>query len=84
MTIRSRFSLPLAAATIGFALALAPAAFAQGMSKDAMGKTDTMSKPGDKMSKDAMGKTDTMSKPDDKMSKDAMGKKDMKSDGMKK
>jgi pentapeptide MXKDX repeat protein len=79
MTIRTRVALAISAAALSFGLTLAPAAFADDMSKDGM-KKETMSKDGmkkDTMSKDSM-KKDTMSK--DSMSKDGM-KKD---DGMKK
>jgi pentapeptide MXKDX repeat protein len=75
MTIRTRVVLGISAAALSFSLALAPAAFADDMSKDGM-KKDTMSKDGmkkDTMSKDGM-KKDTMSK--DSMSKDGMKKDD--------
>ncbi len=74
MTIHSR--LMLSAAAMCASLALAPAAFAQTMSKE----TPAMSNPsGDKMAKpDAMGKTDTMGKTD------AMAKPADKTDAMKK
>jgi pentapeptide MXKDX repeat protein len=62
-----------AAATLGLAIAFAPAAFAaDDMKKDTMTK-DSMSK--DKMDKDKMDK-DSMSK--DSMKKDSMKKDDMK------
>jgi pentapeptide MXKDX repeat protein len=65
--ITSRLTLALAAA-LSLGLALSPAAFGQGMSKDTMGK--------DKMEKSQMSK-------DKGTKKDAMGK-DKMSDGMKK
>jgi len=68
---RSRTIASLAAATIGFALAFAPAAFADDMSKGgSMSKTDNMGKKDDGMKKDTMSK--------DTMSKDTMKKDDMK------
>jgi pentapeptide MXKDX repeat protein len=77
----SRFLLPLAAATVSLGLAFAPAALAQGMSKDNMSQ-DNMSK--DHMSRDKMEKS-SMSKSHKGMKKDAMDeKKDKMSDGMKK
>jgi pentapeptide MXKDX repeat protein len=68
MTTRFRFVLP--AMALGLAIALAPAAYAQGMSNDNMSKpaTDQMTKP------DAMGKTDTTGK--DTMGKTEKAKKD--------
>jgi pentapeptide MXKDX repeat protein len=62
--IKSRLLFPLAAATVSLGLALAPAAFAQGMKKDNMEKS-SMSKDGmkkDGMKKDTMGKKDNMKK----------------------
>lgn len=59
----------LFAALIAAGLGLAPAAFAQGMNKDKMEKTDGMS--------DKDKKTDAMKK-------DGMSKDNMKSDNMKK
>ena len=48
MTARSRFAVLVSATTLAATLALAPVAYAQnagdGMKKDTMGKTDTMSK----------------------------------------
>ena len=81
MTTRSRLMLSVAAMCGG--LALAPAAFAQGMSKE----TPAMANPSaDKMAKpDAMGKTDAMAKPADKtdaMKKDDEKKKDAMGGGM--
>jgi pentapeptide MXKDX repeat protein len=73
MTIRTRIALGISAAALSFSLALAPAAFADDMSKDGM-KKETMSKDG--------MKKDTMSK--DSMSKDSMSKDSMSKDGMKK
>ena len=77
----NRLFLTLAAALVGTSLALAPAAFAQGM-----GKSDT-SKSGDTMGKGTMSKSEekgTMSKGGDAMKKGEMGKKDETSGGMKK
>jgi len=71
MTIRTRIALGISAAALSFSLALAPAAFADDMSKDGM-KKETMSKDG--MKKDAMTKDDGMKK--DHMSKDGMKKDD--------
>lgn len=77
MTHHSRFMLSMA---MCFGLALAPTAYAQGMSKEGSTMTppaNTMAKP-DAMDKtDAMGKTDAMAKPGDKtdaMKKDEMAK----------
>ena len=66
MKTRSRFLLTLSAMSVGAALALAPAAFAQdkggapmtkdGMKKDDMKKPDAMTKGGDGMKKDEMKK----------------------------
>ena len=81
-----RFAL-LPAAALSFGLALAPAAYAQGMKDDGMKKptTDTMKKDAmdkggaiaDPMKKDQMAKPDTMGK--DSMSKpDTMSKDTMK------
>jgi pentapeptide MXKDX repeat protein len=66
MKTRSRFMLTLSAMSVGAALALAPAAFAQdkggapmtkdGMKKDDMKKPDAMTKGGDGMKKDEMKK----------------------------
>jgi pentapeptide MXKDX repeat protein len=64
MTIRTRLALGISAAALSFSLALAPAAFADDMSKDGM-KKETMSKDGmkkDTMSKDGMKKDDGMMK----------------------
>lgn len=77
----TRLMFTLSAATLCVGLALAPAAFAQGMSKEG----SAMSPATDKMAKpDAMGKTDAMGKPADK--KDGMkksdGMSDKKDDGM--
>jgi pentapeptide MXKDX repeat protein len=66
--IKSRLMLPLAAA-VSLGLAFAPAALAQGMSKDKMEKSST-SKSNDGMKKNSMTKDNT--------------KKDNMSDGMKK
>jgi pentapeptide MXKDX repeat protein len=70
--IKSRLMLPLAAA-LSLGLAFAPAALAQGMSKDKMEKSTSKSDKG--MKKDSMKK--------DSMKKNNM-KKDNMSDGMKK
>ncbi len=85
MTTRSRLMLSVAAMCCG--LALAPAAYAQGMSKEgsAMSNStgDKMTSPDTMGKTDAMGKTDTMAKPGDKtdaMKKDEMS--DKKKDGM--
>jgi pentapeptide MXKDX repeat protein len=84
MTVRSRLIFSLSAVTMCFGVALAPAAFAQGMTKETPATTsDKMAKP------DAMGKTDAMAKPAEKagaMKKtDGMSeKKDGMSDPMKK
>ena len=66
MKTRSRFLLTLSVMSVGAALALAPAAFAQdkggapmtkdGMKKDEMKKPDAMTKGGDGMKKDEMKK----------------------------
>jgi pentapeptide MXKDX repeat protein len=70
------FMLPL---TMAMCIALAPAAFAQGMAPAASTMTNPSS---DKMTKpDTMGKTDAMKK-DEKT--DAMKKTDDKTDAMKK
>lgn len=81
---RSRTAMALAAATIGAALAYAPAAFADDMSHP-MSKTDTMGKANDSsMKKDTMShngmSNDNMSHQNmshDSMSKDGMKKDDM-------
>jgi pentapeptide MXKDX repeat protein len=85
MTTRSRLVLSLSSATLALGLAFAPVAYGQGMkddgmkkpadamSKDTMGKPDTMADP----KKDTMAKPDTMGKPD-AMKPDAMSKDPMK------
>ncbi len=70
---RSRIILSLAAATVGLALAYAPAVLADDMSHPGtMNKSDHMEKKG--MKKDSMSK--------DGMKKDGMKKDDMKKDDM--
>ena len=68
---RSRTIAAFAAATLGLALAYAPAAFADEMSHSGtMSKSDHMGKMKDSMKKDTMSH--------DNMSKDSMSKDDMK------
>jgi pentapeptide MXKDX repeat protein len=74
---RSTIIVSFAAATLCFAVAFAPAAFADDMSQGGgMTKTDHMNKKDDGMKKDTMSK--------DSMSKDSMSKDTMKNDSMKK
>jgi pentapeptide MXKDX repeat protein len=65
----TRLMLTLSAATLCLGVALAPAAFAQGMTKEGSAMSPT---------------TDKMTKPDAKGKTDAMGKAEDKKDGMKK
>ena len=68
MKTRSGLILTLSAASVSFALAFAPAAFAQDTKGTPVTKGDEMKKP------DAMSKGDEMKKPDAMSKGDAMKK----------